>query len=308
MRACCAYPSGLFVVDGGDAIARLRDATPTCVAAAGDTVLCGTSDAGLYRSTDRGRSFARVDALADEHVTAATESAGTWWVGTEPSAVYRSDDGGRTWRETTPVTSLESSDDWAFPPRPHTHHVRWIQARPDDPETLAVAVEAGALVRTRDGGETWTDRVPDGPIDTHTMAVRDDAPARLCCAAGDGYYETPDWGDTWTVREDGLDRTYCWSVALPAPETRVLSAATGPRAAHDRGGAAVYRRVGDDPWARVTAFDPDGLLAPVLAAAGETVFALSNRGLSRSDDAGETWTRVALADAPDERPAGLALL
>ena len=314
MRAFCAFPTGLFVVDGESVEERLTDVSPSCVTTAAETVVCGTSDAGIWRSADGGGRFERVDgdALESTHVTAlAAGPDGTWWAGTEPSALYRSDDDGRTWRATpTPVTTLASSDEWSFPPRPHTHHVRWIQPRPDDGDALALAIEAGALVRTRDGGETWIDRVDGGPFDTHTMAAHAAAPDRVYAAAGDGYYETADWGVTWETPEDGLDRTYCWSVAVaPAdPEVRVLTAASGPRAAHGRGGAAVFRREADTPWTRVAAFDPDGLLAPVLAASGErTIHALSNRGLYRSSDGGETWERVALADAPAERPTGIAL-
>ncbi|WP_435099967.1 WD40/YVTN/BNR-like repeat-containing protein [Halarchaeum sp. P4] len=312
MRAFCAFPSGLFVVDEGDVRERLGDVTPSCVAVRGATVVCGTSDAGLWRSVDRGQTFRRVPSGPDSaHVTAlAVGPDGTWWTGTEPSALYRSGDDGRSWHETTPLTDLESSDEWSFPPRPDTHHVRWIEPRPDNGDSLAVAIEAGALVRTEDGGETWRERVPSGPVDTHTVATHADDPDRLYAAAGDGYYETTDWGETWNTAESGLDRTYCWSVAVTAadPDTRVLSAAPGPRAAHSEGGAAVYRREAGTDWTRVPAFDGGELRAPVLAADdGHTVYALSNHGLHRSDDGGRSWRRVALGYAPEERPTGLAL-
>ena len=47
--------------------------------------------------------------------------------------------------------------------------------------------ELRLVVALADGGRTWTDRVPDGPYDTHTLAAHPAAPGRLYSAAGDGY-------------------------------------------------------------------------------------------------------------------------
>src|SRR4029453_16868663 len=82
------------------------------------------------------------------------------WVGTEPSEVWLSADGGTTWEQTSRLETLPSSSEWSFPPRPDTHHVRWIACHPLEPERLWVAIEAGALVSTVDGGRPWGDRGP----------------------------------------------------------------------------------------------------------------------------------------------------
>ena len=46
---------------------------------------------------------------------------------------------------------------WPFPPRPSTHHVRWIEPDVNRKEYLFVAIEAGALIKSFDGGKTWID-------------------------------------------------------------------------------------------------------------------------------------------------------
>src|SRR5438105_14040472 len=77
------------------------------------------------------------------------------------------------------LRALPSANTWSFPPRPHTHHVRWIEADVSVADRVFVAIEAGALVRTFDGGRIWRDRVRGGPYDTHTALTHPLAPGRI---------------------------------------------------------------------------------------------------------------------------------
>ena len=52
-------------------------------------------------------------------------------------------------------------------------------------------------MRTFDGGRTWCDRVRGGPYDTHTAVTHPLALGRIYSAAGDGYFESTDAGDSW---------------------------------------------------------------------------------------------------------------
>ena len=156
--------SDRLLVGDGEWTEHLRGHTLECVAADGRVpyrVLIGTAETGLQRSIDGGESWQRVlDPNANggrtaDRVTSVTISPhdpDVVWAGTEPSAVYRSTDGGSTWTEREGLTDLDSASRWSFPPRPHTHHVRWIALAPDDPEQIYVAIEAGAFVRSDDDG------------------------------------------------------------------------------------------------------------------------------------------------------------
>ncbi|QLG63803.1 WD40/YVTN/BNR-like repeat-containing protein [Halorarum salinum] len=305
--------------DAGTTVSTALDGRSLeCVAVHPDRserVFVGTFESGLRRSTDGGRSFERVDDFPHDAVMSAAVSPHdpeVVWAGTEPSRVYRSADGGDSWTHLDGLVDLPSSDDWSFPPRPHTHHVRWLEPDPADPDRWYVAIEAGALVRTRDGGATWEDRVPGSRIDNHSLVTHADAPGRAWVAAGDGYAETDDGGDGWRHPQRGLDRTYCWSVAVDEPAedgaNRVLvSAARGAYEAHraERAETYVYRREGDGDWERL---DDRGLplgkgvTRPVLARSPSDrpgrFYALSNRGLFRTADAGDSWDAVGV-DWPD---------
>ena len=95
---------------------------------------------------------------------------GVVYAGTEPSAIFRSEDRGNSWLELAELRKLPSAPTWSFPPRPWTSHIRWITPDPLVPGRIFAAAEAGALIRSLDGGQTWEDRKPSGPFDTHTLS------------------------------------------------------------------------------------------------------------------------------------------
>ncbi|MCS7171868.1 MAG: hypothetical protein N0A24_00360 [Armatimonadetes bacterium] len=309
--------------DGGRVEERLRGKRVTCVAAdaaRSGLVVCGTSGEGLWRSQDGGASWARVgEGVVGKSVTALAAHAGVLYAGTEPSAVFRSEDGGVTWRALPGLMGLPSCATWSFPPRPHTHHVRWIATDPYMPDFLFVAIEAGALVRSPDAGRTWLDRVAGGPYDAHTVLLHPRAPGRVYLAAGDGYFESRDRGGGWVRPEEGLRHRYLWSVAVHPgdPDTVLVSAAAGPYAAHHaRGGESfIYRRAGGGLWHPATRGlpHPKGTTVSTLLADPRrpgVVYAANNRGVYRSEDFGLHWERLEIpwdARYGSQRVEGLAV-
>ena len=291
---------------------------PTCITADSATgrAWCGTQRGGAYRSDDGGVSWRSIGELAGRRIMSITASPARpdlVWVGTEPSEVWRSADGGETWEQTSALETLPSSPEWSFPPKPDTHHVRWIACHPRDAHRLWVAIEAGALVSTVDGGRSWHDRVQGGPWDTHELAIHPDAPTSLRIAAGDGYFESDDGGATWRSPKKGLDVDYLRSVAIdPArPDVVIVSASSSPRSAYGAGvsDGRLYRREGAARWERVSDGwpDPPNTIAPLLAAgesAGE-LWAADERGVHQSIDGGVSWRIVARFAATPNNLRGL---
>ncbi len=289
-----------------------------CLAADGDRVFAGTAEAGLQHSPDGGDTWRAVD--IEHRVTSVTVGPdGTVWVGTEPSAVYRAPGGDLdALAACADLTALPDSDRWSFPPRPHTHQVRWIAVAPDDPDRLYVAIEAGAFIRSTDGGERWEPHPKGARRDAHTVATHPEAPERVYVAAGDGYAESSDRGASWRYPQEGLEHRYVWGLAVDPgdPDRVVVSAARGAGSAHRPANAEtyVYRRGGGTSDTDTGGTDgeggdwhlamdgfpgPEGTVRAVLAAgkSGE-FYALTNRGLSRSRDAGRSWAAL-----PVEWPA-----
>jgi len=298
---------------------KITGSRPQCLAVDAlrpQQVYCGTFDQGLWRSANAGATWERVGpGIEHQSVMAVAVStteraggSGVVYAGTEPSALYRSEDGGSTWQDLAALRQVPSAPTWSFPPRPYTSHIRWITPDPLVAGRVFAAVEAGALLRSLDGGQTWEDRKPTGPYDTHTLVMHRQAPNRLYSAAGDGvmqpgngFVQSDDGGQTWYRPDAGLQHHYLWSVAAdPAdPATLVISAARGPQQAHNPQSAesALYRRSGESEWQQVRdGFpEPRGLLTSVLAtheAEPGVFYAANNEGVFRSADAGANWAAL----------------
>jgi photosystem II stability/assembly factor-like uncharacterized protein len=288
---------------------------------------CGTLGGGLWKTNDGGQSWdsigrhtisssdvmsVSVSSLERGGVKNNNKGFNTVYAGTEPSAFYRSDDGGETWNKMSSLNDLKSSSSWSFPPRPWTSHVRWIESDKTKPGYVYVAIEAGALVQSHDGGRSWIDRVEGGPYDTHTLATHKNMPGRLYSAAGDGYFESYNYGQNWKRLVAGLgDCDYLFSLAVDSgnPQTVITSASQWPTKAYyvEDAESRIYRKTSSidedaddstsnhkEEWKLVSNGLPKstGTLISVLAAnpriAG-TFYAANNRGIFYSTDSGVSW-------------------
>jgi hypothetical protein len=272
---------------------------------------CGTFGHGLWKTDDSGQTWNRIgkDAISSQNVMSVSvsllareNSFNRVYVGTEPSALYASNDGGNSWEKMDTLNNLPSSASWSFPPRPWTHHVRWIESDANNPDYVFVAIEAGALVQSRDGGRTWIDRVEQGPYDTHTLVTHPRAPRRLYSSAGDGYFESFDYGESWSRPMKGLRHSYLYGLAVDSgdPQVVIVSACIGPGMAYsiENAESFVYRRNEDGKkWEAISNGlpEPSGTTITLLTAnrkAKGEFYAANNRGLFISTDSGVSWRKL----------------
>jgi photosystem II stability/assembly factor-like uncharacterized protein len=274
-------------------------------------IFAGTFDRGVYRSLDGGDVWESVGTgMADARVLSMAISPvdrvngrSVVYAGPEPSRLLRSEDDGATWQDFPALGKLPSAPTWSFPPRPYTHHTRWIALHPADPETLYVGIELGGVMVTRDGGQTWEDRKPGSQFDAHAIATHPAAPDRVYEAAGGGVAVSDDAGRLWRPADEGMDRHYTWGLAIDSadPDLWYVSASHGARTAHRRDGdaqAMLYRKRGEEPWEalggeatgidRPLSFMPYALLAP-RGRPNALIAGLQNGDLLLTEDAGETW-------------------
>ena len=273
-------------------------------------IYVGTFDDGLYASRDGGRTWRNGgEGLADRRVMSVAVSPSDQvsgisvvYAGTEPSNLYRSTDGGEHWEPLPALREIPSEPQWSFPPRPWTHHVSTIALHPTDPSWLAVGIELGGVMRSNDGGASWFDHNPEAHSDAHQLLTHPLAPERLYEAAGQGIARSENFGDSWSRPEDGLDRHYAWAEAIdPAdPDLWYVSVSRGPFAAHGGGdGQAHLWRSRGNGWVAVDTWGDSAplrrmpyALATVPDRPGTLLAGLRGGTVMRSDDAGDSWSRV----------------
>ena len=168
----------VFVCSRDDVVTRLdcddasTEAQPVlegvpvrCVAADRDRVIIGTQGAGALLSNDGGRRSEHMELPERDVFSVAIGPADeTLYAGTEPSRLFVLRDGAG-WTELEALQDIPSRERWSFPPRPWTHHVRWIAPDPHRRERLLVAIELGGVMLSEDGGESFSDHRPGAKRD-----------------------------------------------------------------------------------------------------------------------------------------------
>lgn len=255
-------------------------------------VLAGIAPGGggggtLYRSTDDTASWSRVDALAGRSVYDIEFSGGDVFVASD-SGVWSSTDGGATWTQR----------DLGIGPN---QQVLDVALDPADPAVIWAAVadaqglQSANVVKSADGGATWSDVTPPHTPMSGTAIAVDPADSDTVVAVfggafgGGEVWVSEDGGASWTDRSAGLPGNPVRAVEFAGSRLLVGggqlfgSAYFGLYASDDLG--ASWTRLDDAGWplAVVTAIavdpaDPQTILASTDGA-----------GVNRSTDGGATW-------------------
>jgi photosystem II stability/assembly factor-like uncharacterized protein len=276
-------------------------------------VFVGTQ-AGPYRSTDAGDTWERMHFPGDEPVVWSFEihpaNARVMYVGTQDMAVYRSEDGGGHWRRLTVPTNPDGLCVMGFP----TRMIR-LAIDPTNPDELYAGVEVGGLVRSLDGGATWTDcnaplldlatqerytqkhghrRASEGMMDTHALAISAAQPGTVFLANRLGLFRSNDKGESWSDMEIGRfsPLTYARDVKVFPHDTQTLLGAFSIAAVSDAG--SLYRS--PDLGATWRRFDHDVSINStlmIIAASTQTperVYCAARRGqVFGTEDGGKSW-------------------
>jgi photosystem II stability/assembly factor-like uncharacterized protein len=284
-----------------------------------DVVYIGTQD-GPYRSTDGGDHWERLPFPRREvqvwSILVHPDAPLRLYAGTSPVGVFRSDDGGDTWRRLARAIQPERVK------MPFACRVMRMAADPTYDDTIYAAVEVGGVMRTDDGGETWTDCSADllklaelphlksriasdtdveGMLDAHALCVSAARPGAVLLALRMGLFRSTDSGGQWEDMAIGRFSpiTYARDIRVSPHDPRVMYACLSPASRSEDG--ALYRSTDlGETWTR---FDHGVKAESTMMAVGlhpgdpDRVVCASRTGqVFGTDDGGRTWREDRLPD------------
>lgn len=136
------------------------------------------------------------------------------YVGTEPSALFVSDDGGVSYQLVRALWDHPHRPEWG--PGYGGQAIHTVLPHPVETATTLVAMSAGGVYRTIDGGSSWRasntgikayfypDPWPEFGQCVHKVARDPGDPERLYAQSHHGVYRSDDGGGSWTSIADGL--------------------------------------------------------------------------------------------------------
>lgn len=274
------------------------------------TIFAGTQ-AGVYRSEDRGESWTATDSLQGDVWSLAVHphDSHVMFAGYDRCRVCRSKDGGASWQQMHTETI-------AFPhitmhPQEIVKRVIGIAIDAHNPQDVYGAIEVGGLIASRDGGEHW-ESITDGhytrlgPVDLHGVVVSPTAAGLVYIITQLAMFRSRHRGKHWElvpIEDMFPGGTYCRGliVAPDDPKTMYVAAGAGGGSAPpgiEEAGVLVRSKDAGESWERVDL----GEMAPsrmfqtaIDRAAPSHVYCCARDGqVYSSSDGGENWSKSQL--------------
>ena len=280
-------------------------------------VFAGTTD-GVYRSTDSGATFKRTN-FPDKGVQIWSfmidpSNPKRMLAGGSPVSIYRSDDGGESWsKRPDPAIAARAK-------MPFACRVMRFAARPNRPGEIFAVLEVSGVMRSTDGGETWSDcsehlvklseqeprlrsklvsdTEAEGMLDGHAICTSAADPEAVFIAVRMGLFRSADQGKTWTdLRVDRYSPfTYGRDIRVSPQDPSTIYACLSVAASSKDG--ALYRStdVGKS-WQRFDKVQPHGTLMSVSlhpTDAKQVYIAARYGEVFGTQDGGATWRETPL--------------
>ncbi len=250
-----------------------------------DTFFLGASDGQLFRSTDAGRNWTRlepglgrrnlvIDNLHFDPLDPDTLYAAAWETKSSSGFFFVTRDGGYSWSE-LPLGQYQSS-------------VRAVAIAPTDPQVIALGISEGVIL-SEDGGRSW-DRITRGYRSLHNVEslVFDPTDSQtLYVGTWRRGWKTTNRGRKWVAIHQGMAFDSDMFSLLVSPDdvsTLYSSACTGIYKSQD----------GGLRWSRLTNGLPKGAnrarMIHLDPADSRVLYAGTTVGLFRSRDSGASFS------------------
>lgn len=283
----------------------------------------GTHGKGVLRSEDRGKTWqpSGMEGQVVKAIAVSPVEAGLIVAGTKPPGIFISRDGGQSWLESEAFRGMRRWF-WFTPAEAGDPYVLAIALSPTDSGVIVAGVEAGAVLRSVDGGKSWEGHLKGAIRDCHALTFHATDGNWVYEAGGYGAAFSQNAGVNWQqpdratlfdfiqlmrgggVRPSnkGLDRIYSFAVGADSANSDIwyVSASPGPFKAHVEGKAEafIYRKSGDAPWEKLNGGLPQPLpnmpyaLLTDRDAPGHLYAGLSNGDVWHTTDYGDHWQQL----------------
>ena len=235
-----------------------------------ELLFIGTQD-GPYYSADRGTHWHQADfperGVQIWSILVHPNEPHTIFAGAAPVGIYRSEDSGEHWHLLARPALPERAK------MPFACRVMRIALDPNRPRDLFATIEVNGVMRSRDGGESWSDcsagllelaKEPrlksklvsdteaEGMLDGHALCVSTADPGAVFLACRMGLFRSGDGGDSWQDMRVGRfsPLTYARDIRPAPQDPATFYACLSVHATGDTGSLAVSRDLGES-WQRI---------------------------------------------------------
>ena len=238
------------------------------------------------------------------------------FAGIDPAGLFRSEDRGETWRPVTGLNEHPTRSTWE--PSKGCFAVHSICVDPGQPDRLVVAVSAGGVYRSEDGGNSWqpantgvrAENLPQPAPETghnvHRVVMHPQVPERIYRQCYNGIYRSDDGAKSWVEITAGLPSDFGYGIVTDPNDAdtvfQIPESGSHLRAPVD-GKLRVYRsRDAGANWESASAGLPDEhVYVTVLRESMATdardpcgvYFGTSGGNVFASRDAGDSWRLIA---------------
>src|SRR5690349_17838517 len=251
-------------------------------------------------------------------VSGAIGQPGTFYLGAPLGGAWKTTNAGVSW---FPIFDQFTNVD----------SVGAIQVAPSDPNIVYLGTgdsvqgsSGDGMYKSTDAGKTWTHIGLEETTKINKMVIDPKDPNIVVASTqgdathnGQGIYRTTDGGKTWenTLRPENANGTRDVEYAFDMPNVIFATsqnvvggvgggggAPQGPNASQGQNGTALYKSIDEGKtWTKVTTLPQyNGRISVAIAmhTAGQRVYVIGSplqggSGLSRSDDGGQNWQRMA---------------
>lgn len=291
------------------------------LAAQPNVVYAGTKGDGVWVSEDFGASwnkpcYGKPGPGKVRCVTVDPSHPKTLYAGGEPIDIFVSENAGQSWGKMDSVRKVPWVATVLYPVAAVEPHVRDIALDGKNPGTIYAALQVGFMLKSTDGGSSWTLLNKGLDADVHTIVVDPQNTKRLLVATGGheyrkgtapgrALYRSQDGGENWMPTAMDFTQEYSVPLAMhPKNPDVIYSAVANGQPGQWRGrptGAeslVIRTKDGGNKWERLNGnLSSVGNDFPEAIAFDESdpdhiYLGLRHGEIYASEDAGDSWGKL----------------